>query len=129
MSRYPRKSKAVNSLVVKLGRHRILPAHHPVEQLLKAPQRVDHPRLHRRRQPATAFDRVVGPSAEVVEGQEHDAGGFQVLQLLGEARREPGEPLHQGPDREVVPGIRHHTDTRNVTGGASDRTAYGARHA
>ena len=55
--------------------------HHGVKQVLETPARVDHGRGHRGRNPQSTLFLIARAPDEVVERQEHGAGGFQVLQL------------------------------------------------
>ncbi len=53
--------------------------------------------------PPSGFTWLPWTPAEIVKRDEVRDSGFQVFQLLREPQGQPGEPLHQGSDRQIVP--------------------------
>ena len=75
-----------------------------VEQIFKAPQRIDETGLHRWRRPVSPAAAILPqPPAEIVIGNLQGDRSSKVLKFLAEPKRQAGEPFHECAKRQVMP--------------------------
>ena len=74
------------------------------KQILERPQPIHEARLHSWGwQPLAAGALLAHSPDKIVVGDVHGDGGCQILQLLRETDRQPGEAAQERTDRQVVP--------------------------
>ena len=62
-------------------------------------------------------------AAKIIVSEMQSASGFQVRQFLRESVRQPREPSHLHPDREVLPLNERRTHVRGIRH-AANRSGY-----